>query len=308
MIKNLGVLTLEQKQEIWKNKMSGSQVKKTLQNPQEQYLIKTGQKEMIDLSKTRAKRWLDMGNYMEPVIIEMAKGSLELDIKTDKSTFEKVEDDFFTANIDGYIGESPEAIETIIEIKNLSKGDVNEMLSNYLNQIDYYMWFFGAKNAKLIALIAGNDLKVIDIERDEAREAAMLAKLKDFQMNLNMGIEPSVVETSNKIDGDEAKELLGPGVPLERFSEVKKELKALKEEEKSLINDIKVAFKQYDKAEVIDGLFTVTKTNSVRKGGIDKDAMIEFLIEKTGDDYIKLSDKFRKNDTVTETVRLKEAK
>lgn len=319
--KTLGETTLEQKQDIWTNRMSGSQVKRVFSDALNLYKEKIGEKEPIDLSKTKVAERLEMGNIMEPIIVERAKDIFGLDIKVDKDTFESTDDEWFTANIDGYIGTDINNISEIIEIKNTTETNNEKLVSRYRLQIAYYMWFFNAKSAKLIALKNGHELEAIHIARDEEFELEMLNKLHNFKDAIVLGIPPTtqtkeeieekgrnieLTEETIKVEMKDSQEILNT---FEELKEVNGEIKELKDKKETYEKILKKSsLMDFNKVEVTSGINKYQKLVSERKGAVDYGKMLAALGAKYGFDYLAELEKYRKKGSTTITFKITEVK
>ena len=315
--KTLGEIPYEDKKDIWANKMSGSQVKRVFTDLENLYKEKVGEKEPVNLNNIPglAER-LEMGNFMEPVIIKRAMEVHGLDIKIDKSTFESTNDEWFTANIDGYIGKDINNVEEIIEVKNTTVEDNAKLLDSYKYQIAYYMWFFNAKRAKLIALRNGFELVVINVDRNETFEKQMLEKLEEFKMNVDLGLAPSVqTESEIKENGknvvisdEESLEKLNKETleSFEKLSEVNNQLSVLKKEKTSLEKVIKKDLEEYNKVEINYNGYIFQKNVINRKGSVDYNKLLAELGAKYDFDYLAEVEKFRKPQTKSISLKVKE--
>lgn len=306
-MKSLGILNQEQKQEIWREKMSGSQVKRIFSDAKNLFLEKTGEKEIVDLSKTRAQKYLQAGTYMEGHILEMTKLSFDdlKDIKVTKETYEYADDTYLTANIDGFIGEDINNVDYIIEIKNTTCTSDTELLERYEKQIRYYSNLFDAKEgAYLIAFVNGNELRKIFIARDETKELEIINAISDFRNAVSMGLMPleasvAEVEIDESVDGLED----NMATSIEKYT-------ALKEQEKEIKAEVAGIKKYID--SIYEGTAKITLTSgyginkiSQNKKTVDKDAIIHHLIEKYNEDLPSLLEKYTKQSTVYQIRTIK---
>lgn len=312
MFHTLGQLTHEQKQNIWTNKMSGSQVKRVFNDAYNLWMEKTGQAEAIDLSKTGAKEALEMGNIMEDVILNRAIEVHGWDIKVDKDTFESNVNPWFTANIDGYIGADINNVETIIEIKNTTCDDPNELLNRYYLQVAYYMWFFNAKDAKLVYLVNGQKLKFIPIIRDMEFEKEMIATLESFRDSIVLGMSPAIPESEEEAEKiltlEEENVEFEVKTNFERLAEVRAQLKELKETEEAILEGLKNKFSDYKKVTFQSGVMVYEKTTTQRAGNVDYPALLLYLAGQYNFDFKGMQESFRKGSSETTTFRIKEIK
>lgn len=293
-MKSLGILTQEQKEDIWKNKMSGSQVKRIFSDAKNLWLEKTGEKEIVDLSKTKAQKFLQAGTYMEEHIVEMAKLSFDdlKDIKVTKETFVEEGDGYYTANIDGYIGNDINNVDYIIEIKNTTCTSDTELLERYETQIRYYSSLFGAeKGAYLIAFVNGNELRKIFIERDLDKEFEIFTAINGFRDAVEMGLPP-LEEKIADIVIDEAVDGLDSNISevIEEYNQTKEQEKGIKSKLAILKGFIDNTFETSAKVTLGSG-YGINKIAQNKKT-IDKDAIIHHLIEKHNEDLTKLLDEY----------------
>lgn len=293
-MKSLGILTQEQKEDIWKNKMSGSQVKRIFSDAKNLWLEKTGEKEIVDLSKTKAQKFLQAGTYMEEHIIEMAKLSFDdlKDIKVTKETFASEEDDYFTANIDGYIGNDINNVDYIIEIKNTTCTSDTELLERYEKQIRYYSAMFNAEyGAYLVAFINGNELRKLFIERDREKELEIFTAINGFRDAVEMGLPP-LEEKIADIVIDEAVDGLNDEMSqtIAKYNNLKEQEKEIKDQLSGLKTYIDSIYNETAKITLTTG-YGINKIAQNKKT-IDKDAIIHHLIEKHNEDLTKLLDEY----------------
>lgn len=165
-VQSLGNLDEEGKKIIWNTCISGSQIKRMFYN-MKSFLMekKTIGVEQIFSDKTNEK--MEMGRIMEAVIRDTASKKWNLNIQYTPDTYALRTNPMFTANIDGFRRTEDGSLE-IIEIKNTEEEDIEKLYDYYKYQIQYYMWFFNAKSARLIALSNGWHLQQLVVGRDEA--------------------------------------------------------------------------------------------------------------------------------------------
>lgn len=296
-MRSLGILSQEEKEQIWGNRMSGSQAARVVNDEINIFDEFMGTKEPIDLSKVeKIQERLEMGNFMEPVIIQRAKEKLEQfkDIKITKETYELEDDDFFTANIDGYIGEDINNVDAIIEIKNTTVEDMSVLIDRYKHQIRYYSKLFDAKDgAYLIALVNGHRLEVVHFPRNKELEDELFLNINNFRTSLELNIRPSEVGKEPDLLEEVTQE----------DAELFEEYDELKFQEKELKKQIKEVDKKIRESKpnnfVFEGERTIFTMKTDVSNVIDKEAIIKHLVEKHNEDYPSLINQFYKKKTVT---------
>lgn len=191
----LGTLDYSQKCDLWTTTISGSKVKKLYNDYETWELWRQfkGLKEW-DILSAEAERKTNFGKIVESVIIQHARdlGKLKLiktkDIKTDKRTFKFNE--YETGNIDGYIGESIDNIDYIVEVK-WSQLDKSSIVSWYKSQCMYYANRFNAKYGTiLIYMDINSNIEVLLFERNKKYEDDMDFRIKKFIRALETNEEP----------------------------------------------------------------------------------------------------------------------
>lgn len=165
-VKSLGKLDEDSKKIIWNTCISGSQIKRMFYNMRS-FLMEKQTVGVEQYFSDKANEKMEMGRIMERVIRDTASKKWDLNIQYSPDTYALVQNPFFTANIDGYIVNADNSIE-IVEIKNTEETDIEKLYDYYKYQIQYYMWFFNAKSARLIALSNGWHLQQLVVGRDEA--------------------------------------------------------------------------------------------------------------------------------------------
>lgn len=294
-VKSLGNLDEDGKKIIWNTCISGSQVKKLFYNMREVYTEKkTIQTEKIFSEKATQK--MAMGKALEPVIRNLASEKWNLDIKYSPDTYALTANPFFTANIDGY-REIPNGIE-IIEIKNTEEKDIEKLYDFYKYQIQYYMFFFQAKSARLIALSNGWNLQQLEIEPDEELQKQIVDRCNALAKAIQEGVlDPEYFNEAPKEDAAEIhiSYLQGTefGEKLNKLNELKQSEDAIKEEIESLENDIKNTFAEENKKVVLaTETCNYTLTVTERKGTVDYKALL-----KDYDIANDVVEKYRKDST-----------
>ncbi len=201
-IKSLGILTYEQKKEYWKSHISGSQIKRIIDEPiaflNEKWgltpeIIPGEDPNATESFNSYVKMRINEGRALEDVIIKICQGKYENipEMKILKDTF-IVEGKRYSANIDGYIGKDRDNIESIVEVKDSTVNDYNKIIERYIYQIMFYMWFFNAKSCWFLVRQTTNkwittktfkfqkpytEYLTEKIERDPIEESKMLDKI-----------------------------------------------------------------------------------------------------------------------------------
>lgn len=184
-MEKLGILTLEEKKELWQKNLSGHQIK-SLYNDFDFYQlwrVKKGEIQNPELDpKSRLKA--DFGILAEDIILKHIKKNQPLsfkieDIKVDKNTYRF--NDFEIGNIDGYLGDNINDIDWIIEIKmsNMSKSEIE---SWYKSQCMFYASRFNAKYGCILVYVdMERDTGCIVFERNVEYENDMNDKISKFR-------------------------------------------------------------------------------------------------------------------------------
>lgn len=288
--RSLGMLTDEQKQYIWKNQISGSQIKRIVTEPDIVWQEKKGIIEPFNPGiNPIVKEKMDMGNFMEDNIIELGRRKYGYDIKIDKHTFQSNEYPLRTANIDGYIGEDIHNIDYIIECKNTSVENIAELVERYKYQLQYYISFFGAKKGGIfLFLINGWQLVQVKVpaELDKIEEIETI--LLNFEEALIMDEMPEpkeaekveVVEATEEIS-DKIKQLMEAKDQIETWSMIEQRLK----EELLLIQD--------GKFKVQSDFGNLNKIEATKGGRVDYKMLAYSLCDRLGLDYMTVEEAFK---------------
>lgn len=138
-------------------------------------------------------RFVKAGNYLEPVISRWFCDETKLSVNTNKNNLIiHPEHDFIAGNIDGFI----ENENLVFEAKTSAYGHgfgpqgSFEMPDHYLCQLAHYVACTNADGGILCVLIGGNDLRWYHYERDEALEAMIISKEKEFWELVKSGTKP----------------------------------------------------------------------------------------------------------------------
>lgn len=272
-VKSLGDLDEDGKKIIWNTCISGSQIKKMFYN-MKSFLM---EKQTIGTEKIfsdKANEKMEMGRFMEDVIRNLAKRKWSLDIQYTSSTYALKANPFFTANIDGFIKNEDGSLE-IIEIKNTEEDDIEKLYDYYKYQIQYYMWFFNAKSARLIALSNGWHLHQLIVQPDEQLQFEIVERANALSKALSTGeldpkyFNPEMEETDTK--GVTIKYLENEmEEKLNKLYDLKIDVAAKEDEIKALEQEIKDLYaNEAEKVILATGKCNYSLTTSQRKGNID---------------------------------------
>lgn len=222
----------------------------------------------------KANEKMEMGRFMEDVIRNLAKRKWGLDIQYTSDTYALKANPMFTANIDGFIKNADGSLE-IVEIKNTEETDIERLYDYYKYQIQYYMWFFNAKSARLIALSNGWHLHQLEIKPDEQlqfdiveRANAICKAIKTGELEEKyFGLDESNNESKGvtiKYLEDEMEE------KLDKLYDLKIDVAAKEDEIKALEQEIKDLYaSEAEKVILATGRCNYSLTTSQRKGTID---------------------------------------
>lgn len=273
-VKSLGVLDEESKKIIWNTCISGSQIKKMFYNIRDLY----NEKKTVGVEKVfseKAEEKMKMGRLIEPFIRETASKEFGLKIEYLPDTFAQIANPFFTANIDGFI-ETEEGLE-IVEIKNTEEEDMEKLYEYYKYQIQYYLWFFNAKRARLIALSKGWKLQQLIVERDEPLQMEIVDRANALSKALTEGVFDEMYFSEEEKRIDEANVIIKYLEEQSEISEKINKLKDLKDNAvtidtmiKELESEIKDIYADDDnKVSLVTDRCTYTLSTIPRKGTIN---------------------------------------
>lgn len=272
-VQSLGNLDEEGKKIIWNTCISGSQIKRMFYNMKSFLMEKqTIGVEQIFSDKTNEK--MTMGRIMEAVIRDTASKKWDLNIQYTPDTYALKANPMFTANIDGFIKNADGSLE-IIEIKNTEETDIEKLYDYYKYQIQYYMWFFNAKSARLIALSNGWHLQQFVVKPDEQLQFEILERANAICKAIKTG------ELDEKYFGANIEETDVKGVSikylenemeekLNKLYDLKQDVAAKEDEIKSLEQEIKDLYaNETEKVILATGKCNYTLTVSERKGTVN---------------------------------------
>lgn len=171
--RSLGAVSEEQWNSFEKNRITGPQVKRVFLDEknlwEEKYMG-------LDTDLKEFKLRQEFSDSFLKDVFKKAK----IDGKINKETFENTIDDFYIANIEGYVGDDIQSIEQVIIVRKRNFEEINL-------EAAYYMWFFSVKKVKLIIAKDNLDFEVKTFNRVKSIEDEMLEKLSDFKDKIFIG-------------------------------------------------------------------------------------------------------------------------
>ena len=271
-VKSLGVLDEDGKKIIWNTCISGSQIKRMFYNMRS-FLMEKKTVGVEQFFSDKANEKMEMGRIMEAVIRDTASKKWNLNIQYTPDTYALIANPMFTANIDGFIKHEDGSLE-IIEIKNTEEEDIEKLYDYYKYQIQYYMWFFNAKSARLIALSNGWHLQQKLVERDEQLQHDILERANAISKALSTGeLDERFFNTEVTEDakGIEIKYMEGEmEQKLDKLYDLKNEVAEKEEIIKAWEQEIKDLYaSETDKVILATGKCNYSLTTSERKGTIN---------------------------------------
>lgn len=272
-VQSLGNLDEEGKKIIWNTCISGSQIKRMFYN-MKSFLMEKQTIGVEQIFSDKANEKMEMGRIMEAVIRDTASKKWDLNIQYTSDTYALKANPMFTANIDGFIKNADGSLE-IVEIKNTEETDIEKLYDYYKYQIQYYMWFFQAKSARLIALSNGWHLQQFVVKPDEQLQFEILERANAICKAIKTG------ELDEKYFGANVEETDAKGVTikyledemeekLDKLYDLKIDVAAKEDEIKALEQEIKDLYASEDEKVILaTGRCNYSLTTSQRKGTID---------------------------------------
>ena len=272
-VQSLGNLDEDGKKVIWNTCISGSQIKRMFYN-MKSFLMEKQTIGVEQIFSDKANEKMEMGRIMEAVIRDTASKKWDLNIQYTPDTYALKANPMFTANIDGFIKNADGSLE-IVEIKNTEETDIEKLYDYYKYQIQYYMWFFQAKSARLIALSSGWHLQQLVVKPDEQLQFDILDRANAICKAIKTG------ELDEKYFNTELEEKDAKGVDirymegemeqkLDKLFELKNEVAEKEETIKALEQEIKDLYaNEAEKVILATGKCNYSLTTSQRKGTID---------------------------------------
>lgn len=290
--KTLGMLSDEQKKDIWKNKISGSQIKRIVTEPDIVWQEKKGVIEPFNpgINPIIAdKMW--MGNFQEDNIIKMAMVKYGLDIKIDKDTFQSDDYPLRTANIDGYIGTDINNIDYIIECKNTTTENVAELVERYKYQLKYYTSFFNAKKGGIfLFLVNGWQLIKYELPANIQDMEEIENILLDFEEAMLMDMMPEPIE-EEKVEVESIGEEHQLTEKIKLLLEAKDQISIWSETEQRLKEEI-LLYKD-GKFKINSDFGNLNKIEATKGGRVDYKALAYSLMDRLNMDYIQVEEAFK---------------
>lgn len=280
---NAVITTQQEKQHIWKNTLSGSQMSMLLHKPEQLWLQKKLNIEPVFSKKAKEKMraGTDLESYVLKRFLEsFAEGELEEGVGVlDKATYFKEHNGFtYSANIDA----------NQVEIKWTEESDMDVLEKRYNPQVQYYMWFFDKDFWYLTVMVNGWELKKRKILRDDVFISNMMNNahiFNTFQKSLEDAYPipeftwgDNIVENSSLRDvifedlSQEDKDLV-----LEMFKNNKK-MKLCEQSKKDLSSKCLARFNTGVRIKAPYGTISTSSVN--KKGNIDYKGLLEYLSEK----------------------------
>ena len=272
-VQSLGNLDEEGKKIIWNTCISGSQIKRMFYN-MKSFLMEKQTLGVEQIFSDKANEKMEMGRIMEAVIRDTASKKWDLSIQYTPDTYALKANPMFTANIDGFIKNADGSLE-IVEIKNTEETDIEKLYDYYKYQIQYYMWFFQAKSARLIALSNGWHLQQFVVKPDEQLQFEILERANAICKAIKTG------ELDEKYFGANVEETDAKGVTikyledemeekLDKLYDLKIDVASKEDEIKALEQEIKDLYASEDEKVILaTGKCNYSLTTSQRKGTID---------------------------------------
>lgn len=275
LIEKLGDLTEQQKKDsCWaQGTLSGSRIDRVMREPLKLLSEWLGDLPEEDIfSNPVVAEKIKYGNIMEPVIFDLAKKELGLDIILDKNTYH-FKDMPYYFNIDGVSGDG----ETIFEIKNTETTSIDILVERYRNQGIWYSIMTGADHVTYIFFIRGFKLRTKTITPTESEKMDMMEKANIFLQAFSTGNYDLITWGSER---EEVKNVIAITDELAR--QKLSDLIMMQEDAKQLEDEIK-SLKEYfgeaigEGGSYIDELTgnKVSIVRSNRKGGVDVEKMLE---------------------------------
>jgi putative phage-type endonuclease len=136
-------------------------------SPMKVYLEKTG-----ELEPFAGNEYTEWGNILEPVIREQFQQRTGFVVEENLELLRSEKHPFMVAHLDGIIYCEKEKTPGVLEIKNVSEWKKDEWQNGeapaeYLVQIQHNMEVTDFRWGYLVALIGGNHLEMLRVERDE---------------------------------------------------------------------------------------------------------------------------------------------
>lgn len=141
---------------------------------------------------------LRRGRLMEPVVRELAKTELGLQLSGPKYIEDNENGFLARASLDDLAGEEPVEFKTVSSFARQQYGDetTQDVPLHYLYQLQWYLWAAKAPRGHLVALIGLDNLRHYRIQADAALHARMMEAARTFWVRHVIGSEQPSPEGS----------------------------------------------------------------------------------------------------------------
>jgi putative phage-type endonuclease len=198
---------------------------------------------------------LRRGRVMEPVVRELARTELGLQLTGPKYLEDNQHGFLARASLDDLAGEEPVELKTVSSFARQQWGDetTQEVPLHYLYQLQWYLWAAKAPRGHLVALIGLDDLRHYRIQADPALHGRMISAARAFWERYIVGGEAPSPEGSylasewvaRKYDSPTEDFLSGADVPgIEGLLKAYWVAKEMAEEAEERVEKIKLELKE----------------------------------------------------------------
>lgn len=184
-LENLKILDEEAKRmSCWApGTISGSRVARIMNEPRVVLAEWLGDTQPIDpASNPIVKEKMEVGNYMEDVIINLARNTKGYDIQIDKNTY-KVKGKPWYFNIDGINSDG----SIVYEVKNTETASVEVLVERYKWQATWYKFLTGCEKVIFLFFIKGYKLRTYEYTPSQDDIFDMLNKCETIINAYNAG-------------------------------------------------------------------------------------------------------------------------
>lgn len=231
----------------------------------ELWMIKTGRKEKIDISSSPVPYW---GHKLEePIAQEYAKRN-NCKVRRVRDTIFHKDYPFMLCHIDRKIQGLPKILECKFALFarddwGMSESDIVPL--SYIVQVQYQMAVTGYQEADLAVNIGGYDYREYRFKRDEQLIEKIMEKVSEFWKMVETDIPPPLINRddaslaypfSNGKFKEAEKEILEA---VEKFREIRAQVKALEEEKDSLADALTLFIKDSDGLKMQDQVLATWK-------------------------------------------------
>lgn len=283
---------------IWSDlNLSGSKFKEWVMDPAE--FVENKPKEFTEFVKKK----MESGRLLEPVIFELANSRLGefYEFEQDKRTFESLDfPDKIFANVDGFATNKETGEKLIVEIKNTTNNDIENMVETYYFQLLFYAWFFNIKKVLFINFVNGWDLKSIIVEFTDAEFEKVWNSAQEF---VNFFFTNQLPTAQDKKDFNQVDD--------EKLTQAINNYLEINEKTKLLNNELK-RHKEIIKTYMVNNNLEKARTNQcsisfkkqVRKS-LNKDKLGWILAQELDWEVPEINEVFRKAEVETVAEILK---